>query len=60
MTLVLRMRMWKYLLVLAVPYLFLCMSTVYIQAHYAIDAIAGFFVGIALFFLLGGMKLKQI
>ena len=60
MVMVMRMRMWKYMLILAVPYLFLCMSTVYIYAHYAIDAIAGFFVGIAFFFLLGGMKLKKI
>lgn len=60
MVMVMRMRMWKYMLLLAVPYLFLCMSTVYIQAHYAIDSIAGFFVGIALFFLLGGMKLNKV
>ena len=33
-------------------YLFLCFSTVYIQAHYAIDAIAGFFVGIAFYYAL--------
>lgn len=60
MVMVTKMRMWKYMLILAVPYLFLCMSTVYIYAHYAIDAIAGFFVGIAFFFLLGGMKLRKV
>jgi len=60
MVIVARLRMWKYMLILAVPYLFLCMSTVYIQAHYAIDAIAGFFVGIVFFFILGGMKLKAV
>lgn len=59
MVIVARMRMWKYMLLLAVPYLFLCMATVYIQAHYVVDAIVGFFVGIALFFLFGGMKLRR-
>jgi membrane-associated phospholipid phosphatase len=58
MLIVARMRMWRYLLCLSVPFLFLCLSTVYIQAHYAIDAIAGFFVGIMMFFLFGGMKLN--
>lgn len=33
-------------------YLFLCFSTVYIQAHYAIDAIAGFFIGILFYYIL--------
>ena len=32
--------------------LLLFLSTVYIQAHYAIDAIAGFFVGVLMFLLL--------
>jgi membrane-associated phospholipid phosphatase len=49
--------MWRWLLVLAVPFIFLCLSTVYIYAHYAIDAIAGLAFGIILFFLLGGLKL---
>lgn len=31
-------------------YLLLCFATVYIQAHYAIDAIVGFFVGISFYF----------
>ena len=55
-----RMRMWKYLLFLAVPYVFLCLSTVYIMAHYAIDAIAGLLFGAVLFFALGGIKLKKV
>lgn len=54
-----RMRMWKYLLFLAVPYVFLCLSTVYIMAHYAIDALAGLVTGLALFLVLGGMKLRK-
>lgn len=33
-------------------YVFLCMSTVYIQAHYVIDAIAGLVSGVALYFAL--------
>lgn len=57
MLMVICMRMWKYALVLAVPYLLLCLSTVYIMAHYAIDSIAGFLTGIALFFLFKGHKL---
>lgn len=60
MAIVIKVRMWKYLLFLAVPYLFLCMSTVYIQAHYAIDSMAGFIAGIVYFFIFGGMKLKKI
>lgn len=31
-------------------YVFLCLSTVYIQAHYVIDAIAGLLSGVALYF----------
>lgn len=58
MLIVARMRMWRYMLCLSVLFLFLCLSTVYIQAHYAIDAIAGFFAGIMMFLLFGGMKLN--
>lgn len=54
-----RMRMWKYLMFLAIPYIFLCLSTVYIMAHYAIDALAGLVTGFALFLLLGGLKLHK-
>ncbi len=32
-------------------YFFLCMATVYIQAHYAVDALAGFASGILFYFL---------
>lgn len=60
MAILLRMRLWKNLLFLAIPYIFLCLSTVYIMAHYAIDALAGFLFGILLFFLLGGMKLHKV
>ncbi|MBQ0074892.1 MAG: phosphatase PAP2 family protein [Prevotella sp.] len=60
MLIVSRMRMWKYLLLLAIPYMFLCLSTVYIMAHYAVDSIAGMMFGIILFFVLGGMKLRKL
>ena len=54
-----RMRLWRWLTILAIPYVFLCMATVYIYAHYAIDAFGGLLTGIALFFILGGMKLSK-
>ncbi len=57
MLLVLYARNYK-LLVLMLPfYLLLCMATVYIQAHYAIDAIAGFVTAILFFF--GTMALTK-
>lgn len=55
-----RMKMWKMLIILAVPYLFLCMATVYIQAHYAIDSIAGLVAGIVIFIVFGGWQLKKL
>ena len=57
MLITMKLRMWRWLLVLAIPYMFLCLSTVYIYAHYAIDAITGMVFGVVLFFLLGGLKL---
>lgn len=36
-------------------YLLLCLSTVYIQAHYAVDAIAGLVSGLALYFALAAL-----
>lgn len=42
----------RLLLFLAPFYFFLCLATVYIQAHYAIDAIAGLITGTALYFAL--------
>lgn len=52
MLMALRLRMWKYLLLWAVPYAFLCMGTVYLLPHYAVDAMAGFITAIAVFFTL--------
>lgn len=49
--------------VLAPLYVLLCLSTVYIQAHYAIDSIAGLVSGFAIYALLfgltGRMRLKR-
>ena len=39
-------------------YILMCLSTVYIYAHYAIDAIAGLFTGILLYFLFVGIYKK--
>lgn len=42
----------KYLLFVVIPlYVLLCFATVYIQAHYAIDAIAGLFSGVLLYYI---------
>ena len=54
-----KLRMWRWLIILAVPFVFLCLSTVYIYAHYAIDAIAGLIFGTLLFFILGGRQLSS-
>lgn len=59
MLMVTKMKMWKWLMILAIPFLLLCLSTVYIQAHYAIDAIAGMVYGAVLFIVLGGLKLQR-
>ena len=59
MLIVMKLRMWRWTATLALPFLLLCLSTVYIQAHYAIDAIAGLAYGTILFFALGGLKLKK-
>mgnify|MGYP002519102188 CR=1 FL=1 len=52
----------RMLVVMAPFYFFLCLSTVYIQAHYAIDAIAGLISGTVFYFALlwatEGMKTK--
>ena len=45
-------RNYRLLAVLAPFYLLLCCATVYIQAHYLIDAIAGFITGCLLFVIL--------
>ena len=51
MLLLWHVRSRKLLICLQPLYVFLCLATVYIQAHYAIDALAGLATG-ALFFAL--------
>ncbi|MBW4727526.1 phosphatase PAP2 family protein, partial [Prevotella nigrescens] len=50
MFLVWHTRNYKLLMVLAPFYFFLCCATVYIQAHYLIDAIAGVISAILVYF----------
>ena len=45
-------RNYRLLAVLAPFYLLLCCATVYIQAHYLVDAIAGFLTACILFAIL--------
>lgn len=52
MLLALRTRRRPLIIVMAVLYTLLCFSTVYIQAHYAIDALAGLATGILFYFIL--------
>lgn len=52
MCLAMHTRQRKLVLLMLPFYVFLCMSTVYIQAHYAIDALAGLASGVALFAVL--------
>lgn len=44
-------RQWRLLWVLLPLYVLLCCATVYIQAHYLLDALAGFITGTLLYFL---------
>ena len=43
-------------LILLPFFILLCLSTVYIQAHYAIDAIAGLITGVAFYYLFWWMS----
>jgi membrane-associated phospholipid phosphatase len=52
MMLALRTRSTKLLFGMLPFYLLMCLSTVYIYAHYAIDAIAGLITGILLYYIL--------
>ncbi len=53
-------RNYKLLAILAPFYLLLCCATVYIQAHYLIDAIAGFITAVILFAILLRISRKMI
>ncbi len=52
MCLLLHARNYKLLLWLSPLYLLLCCATVYIQAHYLVDALAGFVTGVLFFYAL--------
>ena len=52
MIIALWLKEYKFVLIWAIPWIFLCMGTVYLLPHYAVDAIAGFFSAIVVFFLL--------
>ena len=52
MMLALRTKSWKLTGGMLPFYLLMCLSTVYIYAHYAIDAIAGLVSGIAIYYVL--------
>ena len=52
MLLVLHAKNYKLLCVLLPFYVFLCCATVYIQAHYLVDAFAGFVSAVVLYFFL--------
>lgn len=51
MMLVWHARNYKMLYILLPLYIFLCLATVYIQAHYVIDAIAGLVTGLLFYYL---------
>lgn len=44
-------RDWRWMMLFAPLYILLCMATVYIHAHYLIDAIAGLITGTLFFFM---------
>lgn len=58
MWLVLHIRQYKLFWWLLPVYLLLCISTVYIQAHYLIDSLAGFVTGTIFYFALLGVSGK--
>lgn len=53
-------RSWGVMYFFVPLYCLLCMATVYIRAHYLIDAIVGFFVGTAMYFGLNYLYDKKI
>jgi membrane-associated phospholipid phosphatase len=60
MLLLLRLRYKKLLYVVTPIYVCLCLATVYIQAHYAIDAIAGFISALIFFYLFNSVYIRKI
>lgn len=58
MLIAVRLKEWRYIIVCAIPYIFLCMGTVYLMPHYAVDSIAGFISAIAVFFGLEALYVR--
>ena len=59
MLLVYKAKAWKLLWVLLPLWVFLCLATVYIQAHYAIDTLAGFVSALIFFFVFSQKWFQQ-
>lgn len=51
-------RDWRPMYIFVPLYVLLCMATVYIHAHYLIDAIAGFFTGIMFYYIMNKVTNK--
>ncbi len=60
MMLVWRTRNRRFFYIMLPLYVLLCLSTVYIQAHYAIDVLAGWATGAALYFVLMWISKKVV
>lgn len=60
MMLALRTRSRCLVLTMLPFYVLMCLSTVYIYAHYAIDAVAGLFTGILLYYVLSILYIKKL
>ena len=58
MLLALRTRSLKLIFTILPFYVLMCFSTVYIYAHYAIDALAGFVTGVLLYYMLRSLYAK--
>ena len=58
MLLALRTRSLKLIFTILPFYVLMCFSTVYIYAHYAIDALAGFVTGVLLYYVLRSLYAK--
>ena len=46
-------------ILLIIPYILLSMATVYIQAHYVIDAIAGLITGVIFYYIFASIKINN-
>ena len=58
--LVWRTRNRRFFYIMLPLYVLLCLSTVYIQAHYAIDVLAGWATGATLYFVLMWISKKVV